>query len=112
MAKYIDVEPLIKDGWQLQRYNSGDGYVNQEHASLKDIPPADVRPVVRGRWELDSDGIPHCTECGYVAPQRLFLQVQSLACTTRFIMSNYCPDCGSNNSADMRGGDADGDEKD
>ena len=46
MAKYIDVEPLINDGWQLQRYNSGDGYVNQDHASIKDIPPADVRPVV------------------------------------------------------------------
>ena len=51
MAKYIDVEPIIKGGWQLQRYNSGDGYVNQEHASLKDIPPADVRPVKRGKWE-------------------------------------------------------------
>lgn len=74
--------------------------------------PADVRPVVRGRWEMDSDGIPHCTECGYVAPQRLFLQVQSLACTTQFIMSNYCPDCGSCNGADMRGGDADGNTKD
>lgn len=46
MAKYIDVEPIIKGGWQLQRYNSGDGYVNQEHASLKDISSADVRPVV------------------------------------------------------------------
>lgn len=46
MAKYIDVEPLMNGGWQLQRYNSGNGYVNQEHASLKDIPPADVRPVV------------------------------------------------------------------
>ena len=79
---------------------------------LKKLPPADVRPVVRGRWEMDSDGIPHCTECGYVAPQRLFLQVQSLACTTQFIMSNYCPDCGSYNGADMRGGDADGEEKD
>lgn len=73
---------------------------------LERIPPADVQPVRRGRWEMDSDGIPHCTECGYLAPQRLFLQVQSLACTTRFIMSNFCPDCGSYNGADMRGGDA------
>lgn len=48
MAKHIDVEPLINDGWKLQRYNSGDGYVNQEYASLKDLPHADVRPVVRG----------------------------------------------------------------
>lgn len=59
MAKYIDVEPLMNGGWQLQRYNSGNGYVNQEHASLKDIPPADVRPVVTCAecdWHVD---------CGY-----------------------------------------------
>ena len=56
MAKYIDVEPLMNSGWQLQRYNSGNGYVNQEHASLKDIPPADVRPVVTCAecdWHVD-----------------------------------------------------------
>ena len=73
---------------------------------IENFPPADVRPVVRGRWEMDSDNIPHCTECGCVAPQRLFLQLQSLACTTQFVVSNYCPDCGSYNGADMRGGDA------
>lgn len=59
MAKYIDVEPLMNGGWQLQRYNSGNGYVNQEHASLKDIPPADVWPVVTCAecdWHVD---------CGY-----------------------------------------------
>lgn len=72
------------------------------------LPPADVRPVRRGRWEMDSDNVPHCTECGCVAPQRLFLHIQSLACTSKFIMSNYCPDCGSYNGTDMRGGDADG----
>lgn len=75
---------------------------------LEGLPSADVRPVRRGQWKMDSDGIPHCTECGCVAPQRLFLQIQSLACTTKFIMSNYCPDCGSYNGADMRGGDANG----
>ena len=86
MAKYIDVEPLMNGGWQLQRYNSGNGYVNQEHASLKDIPPADVRPVVRGEWIGDGDCI-ICSNC-------------KTAYT--FMGSNFCPNCG----ADMRGGDA------
>lgn len=85
---FVVLDTLVRDDSVIRRF------------ALKDVDvmPADVRPVRRGRWEMDSDNIPHCTECGCVAPQRLFLQVQSLACTTQFIMSNYCPDCGS----DMR----------
>lgn len=100
MARWVDLDnsKIIKEG--------RDKFGNVLYAIPPDTQTADVRPVRRGRWEMDSDGIPHCTECGYVAPQRLFLQVQSLACTTRFIMSNYCPDCGCYNGADMRGGDA------
>lgn len=93
MAKYIDAELLINDGWQLQRYNSGDGYVNQEYASIKDIPPADVRPVVRGKWvpEPDRHYHWHCSECGYT------VGVIRMDC-------KFCPNCGT----DMREGDADG----
>lgn len=104
----ISLPVLPKEHREYQTSNLDDAFEMgwyELQRCIEEIPPADVRPVVRGRWEMDSDGIPHCTECGYVAPQRLFLQVQSLACTTQFIMSNYCPDCGSNNSADMRGGD-------
>lgn len=98
MAKYIDVEPLMNGGWQLQRYNSGNGYVNQEHASLKDIPPADVRPVRRGEWKSENtdaltlSDVRTCSVCGL---KKVFI-------------TNFCPSCG----ADMRGGDADGDEED
>jgi len=105
----IDLEPPERYERQYQTMNLDDAYESgwyDAQAGISQLPPADVRPVVRGRWEMDSDGIPHCTECGYVAPQRLFLQLQSFACTTQFIMSNYCPDCGSYNGADMRGGDA------
>ena len=69
--------------------------------NIKDIPAADVRPVVRGRWIvgkiddpiLEPVGISEsfrCSECdyGYVS----FDQKRH----------NYCPNCG----ADMRGGDA------
>lgn len=44
MARYVDVEPLIDEGWQLQRYSHGDGFVCVDHRSLVDLEPADVRP--------------------------------------------------------------------
>lgn len=93
---FVVLDTLVSDDSIIRRF------------ALKDVDvmPADVRPVRRGRWELDSDNIPCCTECGCVAPQRLFLQVKSLACTTQFILSDYCPDCGSYNGTDMTGGDA------
>lgn len=111
MAEYIEKQAALKEvcdacGIVPDREKENCKYKFagcKEYYNVFVLPPADVRPVRRGRWEMDSDGIPHCTECGYVAPQRLFLQVQSLACTTQFIMSNYCPDCGSYNGADMMG---------
>ena len=57
------------------------------------LPPADVRPVVRGRWEIRAYGIDgedvYCSacECGSSKPYWPF-----------------CPMCG----ADMRGGESDG----
>ena len=90
MAKYIDVEPIIKGGWQLQRYNSGDGYVNQEHASLKDIPPADVRPVEVGLWlRVGNTGLASC-RCGFI--------------TDRYSTYRYCPNCGRKNGGVEYGG--------
>lgn len=100
MAKYIDVESLVV---AYSGHTPDDDFskgVDFVLGLLDSKPPADVRPVRRGKWELDNDNIPHCTECGCVAPQRLFLQVKSLACTTQFIMSDYCPDCGSYNGGD------------
>ena len=47
------------------------------------IPAADVRPVVRGKWEYNpGDNIPYCSEC---------MMPQDSEC-------NFCPNCG----ADMR----------
>lgn len=62
---------------------------------ITSIPPADVRPVVRGRWEISCDGwYPYCPVCKEEPPGRT--------------MTPFCPMC----SADMRGGDADGNTKD
>ena len=49
------------------------------------IPAADVRPVVRGKWEYNpGDNIPYCSEC---------MMPQDSEC-------NFCPNCG----ADIREG--------
>jgi hypothetical protein len=51
--------------------------------AVEDFPAADVRPVVRARWEYNpGDNIPYCSEC---------MMPQDSEC-------NYCPNCG----ADMR----------
>lgn len=57
---------------------------------IENIPAADVRPVVRGKWISKSCSIAHeCSACG---------TLQHWACTPRY---NFCPSCG----ADMRGKD-------
>lgn len=50
MPEYIERESLAKDGWYLQRHINGDGYACVESMNILDVPVADVRPVVRGRW--------------------------------------------------------------
>ena len=55
---------------------------------LRSIPPADVRPVVRSRWQISCDGwYPYCPVCGAEPPGRE--------------MTPFCPMC----RADMRGGE-------
>lgn len=58
--------------------------------------PADVRPVVRGRWEWnEDDGHCYCTVCGSVSPES---DQNGDECDC----PNFCPHCGSHNGADMR----------
>ena len=52
-------------------------------AVVRDFPPDDIRPVVRGRWEKDTPMWYKCSVCGCLMSG----------------IENYCPDCG----ADMRG---------
>lgn len=63
--------------------------------ALYDVPAADVRPVVRGRWEridgLDElDPRMRCSVCGSVE--------------TPLARHRFCPVC----AADMKGGESDG----
>lgn len=53
---------------------------------LDEVPAADVRPVVRGKWVEDDYGFVRCSTCGmeWEEPEHP--------------KTNYCPNCG----ADMR----------
>lgn len=56
---------------------------------VRSLPPADVRPVVRGRWELAEDGW-YCTACKLYPP---------FDCDPEEKGVPFCPWC----AADMRG---------
>ena len=52
---------------------------------LDEVPAADFRPVVRGKWEHFGGDVFRCSECGYgIQPWNIGV--------------NFCPNCG----ADMR----------
>ena len=91
MGEYIEREKLLElyvDG----KYDTADYHVPVPVIiqNIKDIPAADVRPVVRGRWKDAMQSVhdsPHvkCSVCGEYY-WRYFKKF------------NYCPNCG----ADMR----------
>lgn len=63
---------------------------------INGVPPADVRPVVRGRWERKCDDVCYwseCSNCGKYPPKNRYGQEW---------LSDFCPNCG----ADMGGDDA------
>lgn len=95
MSEYIEkqaaatIPVLPKEHRKYQTANLDDAYENGWYDALKcveKIPPADVRPVVRGRWiDYDDDyGAYCCSVCEQNAPE-----------DTEW---PYCPHCG----ADMR----------
>ena len=92
MTEYIDREAAIAN---KREYNLGGSYDNTELAvpvgAIRSIHAADVRPVVRGKWERMSDndvfGDIHCkcSACGedwWQGPGW-------------FRHANYCPNCGA-----------------
>lgn len=93
--KYISVEDAIKTTWMIL---DGLGYAFDENPQLKKTvpavfdtaPTADVRPVVRGRWEESADQLQaNCSVCKTAFP------------CWRMWPANFCPNCG----ADMRNAD-------
>lgn len=100
MAEYIEREKAIDacfNGWNNNAYDCAE--------NIRQIPAADVRPVVRGKWED--------VEVTYVADKTTlpFERISSMRCNrcNRYHteiyyygnpteMAHYCPNCG----ADMR----------
>ena len=114
-TEYIEKQAAIwlpvlpKEHREYQTFNLDDAYESGWADALgcvERIPPADVRPVKRGRWIVretaygDTDA--RCSECGFTTlinePGNGLHMLSDL---------NYCPVCGSYNGADMRG-DEDG----
>ena len=69
--------PLVKlnaDKW----HEKNKAYMDCETA-IEDLPAADVRPVVRGKWIKNGWSI-NCSECGFDMP---------------YTIRNFCPNCGA-----------------
>ena len=97
MSVYVSLELAKDKHCQVCRDRAicyrGDGYSCQERKAFDLIPAAEVRPVIRGKWQPSLlDGLPYkdewyrtaytCSECSNVMLGR----------------SDFCPWCG----ADMR----------
>ena len=73
--EYIEREAAIDATYALH-------FKDAIQEALRNLPAADVRPVVRGKWIRNGWSL-RCAECGYDMP---------------FSVRNFCPNCG----ADMR----------
>ena len=105
MAEYIEREKAIDSllGWAEQlaeTYGKNDEYVLCLQAAadgIEQIPAADVRPVVRGKWELSDDRCWHtCSICG--ADIDVSVGLLCYVDNEEVCNHNFCPNCG----ADMR----------
>lgn len=91
MARYIDIEPLEKEGWYMARvYNDSFTSQTYETKKLKEFPAADVVERKRGEWvvihnEIFADRY-KCSCCGEYAQENGLGEE---------ILSNYCPNCGA-----------------
>ena len=96
MAEYIEREKAIEafDDPTVERYY-GDICPESVIRVIEQIPTADVRPVVRGKWipvgtdDMD-EGMYKCSECG---SEHFFPDI-----LLGIPADNFCPNCG----ADMR----------
>jgi hypothetical protein len=98
MADYIDREKLLDDlSAAVDHRGMGEIIAQTLTRYVKRQPPADVAPVVHGRWE-------------FLGPNRLIKGCLCGTCSACKVRSKYietpalCPNCG----AKMDGGDLDG----
>lgn len=90
MKKFVEKEQVLEI---LSSKNAAwDGYIR-----VKELPDADVRPVVHGEWEhkvtssYAGGGATFCSVCGYGYSDGAFFEVEDF---------DYCPHCGATMKVD------------
>jgi hypothetical protein len=93
--KYIEKEAAVRaaqdgaDEWDGGCDRNRDAYIE---CAIDKVLPADVKPVVRGKWKWNDDnGYYYCSECGAISPRK-DQDSEYIDCPS------YCHNCG----ADMR----------
>lgn len=105
-AAIAEIEEYINE---YSEFDTETGYHSLKRCAMKEaknvllmLPSVDAVPVVHGRWEADSDGIPVCSVCDEIAPQRLHCDTlhETLTYDVRLIKTPYCPHCGAKMDGD------------
>ena len=84
-----NIEDLKKSPWYNNDYGFGtkqarhDGVDIVVDLCIKDVPAADVKKVIHGKW-LDDYGYDKCSVCGFKCNDPYYLGE-----------ANYCPECGA-----------------
>ena len=91
MTEYISREAAIEAMYKDAEAHPGHTFWTSQYEALRNIPAADVRPVVRGKWIMNDECRTVCSLCGNVVA---FVAHQG----RRWAFGNFCPNCG----ADMR----------
>ena len=96
MTEYIEREALLKavSAWRMlvkDLYYCGyDDCITAMEDTISDAPAADVEPVRRGHWIINSDGYyPQCSECMKEPQGR--------------VMTDWCPNCGAKMGGEENG---------
>ena len=93
MAEYIEREAAIERLYATPVKTATEGYcwvlLRDALKAVDEIPATDVRPVVRARAILKSDGRAHCSECD---------------CPVNSHSWHYCPHCGAELEVNDGGG--------
>ena len=64
MARYIDADKLIADGWHLERHAPNGRCLTM--MSIADSPTADVVEMKHGYWIGQLPKVPKCSVCGAI----------------------------------------------
>lgn len=93
MAEYIEREAALKEcDWYANEFCECEYAIMPLKGALENLPAANVRPVVRGKWEWNkNNGFYYCSKCGAISPRE---DQDGEYCDC----PNYCYHCG----ADMR----------